>query len=87
MAKVAAELKYSAENDWISTDCSGPSVVSGFAFDYVSLCYLDYVDLLDGGSPVTEAETCGAFVTTNLCCQQYSLLMAQDKEVITVTHC
>ena len=59
MAKVAAELKYSAEHEWIAADGSGPSVVGVSAVAAEALGDIVYVDLPEVGSTVTAGETCG----------------------------
>lgn len=72
MAKVAAELKYSVEHEWIAADGSGPSVVGVSAVAAEALGDIVYVDLPEVGSTVTAGETCGEIESTKSVSDLYS---------------
>src|SRR6476620_9623771 len=72
MAKVAAELKYSAEHEWIAADGDGPSVVGVSAVAAEALGDIVYVDLPKVGSTVTAGETCGEIEATKSVSDLYS---------------
>jgi glycine cleavage system H protein len=56
MAKVVAELKYSAEHEWIAVDGSGPTGVGISAVAAEALGDIVYVDLPEVGSTVTVSD-------------------------------
>ena len=64
MSKVAAELKYSVEHEWIAQDGSGPTTVGVSAVAADALGDIVYVDLPEVGSTVTAGETCGEIEST-----------------------
>ena len=81
MAKVAPELKYSAEHEWISTDGSGPSVVGVSAVAAEALGDIVYVDLPEVGSAVTAGETCGEVESTKSVSDLYSPVTGEVTEI------
>ena len=81
MAKVAAELKYSAEHEWIAVDGSGPSVVGVSAVAAEALGDIVYVDLPEVGSTVTAGETCGEIESTKSVSDLYSPVTGEVTEV------
>jgi glycine cleavage system H protein len=81
MAKVAAELKYSAEHEWIATDGSGPSVIGVSAVAAEALGDIVYVDLPEVGSTVTAGETCGEIESTKSVSDLYSPVTGEVTEV------
>ena len=64
MAKVVAELKYSAEHEWVAADGSGPANIGISAVAAEALGDIVYVDLPEVGSTVTAGETCGEVEST-----------------------
>ena len=80
MAKVAAELKYSPEHEWISTDGSGPSVVGVSAVAAEALGDIVYVDLPEVGSTVTAGETCGEIESTKSVSDLYAPVTGEVTE-------
>jgi glycine cleavage system H protein len=81
MAKVAAELKYSAEHEWISADGDGPSIVGVSAVAAEALGDIVYVDLPEVGSTVTAGETCGEIESTNSVSDLYSPVTGEITEI------
>ncbi|QDG68121.1 glycine cleavage system protein GcvH [Pseudarthrobacter sp. NIBRBAC000502772] len=81
MAKVAAELKYSAEHEWIALDGSGPSVVGVSAVAAEALGDIVYVDLPEVGSTVTAGETCGEIESTKSVSDLYSPVTGEVTEI------
>src|SRR5688500_15452849 len=72
MAKVVAELKYSAEHEWVAADGSGPTNVGISAVATEALGDIVYVDLPEVGSAVTAGETCGEVESTKSVSDLYS---------------
>jgi glycine cleavage system H protein len=72
MSKVVAELKYSAEHEWIATDGSGPSTIGVSAVATEALGDIVYVDLPEAGSTVTAGQTCGEIESTKSVSDLYS---------------
>ena len=71
MSKVAAELKYSAEHEWIAVDGSGPAGIGISAVAADALGDIVYVDLPEVGSIVTAGETCGEVESTKTVSELY----------------
>jgi glycine cleavage system H protein len=81
MAKVAAELKYSVEHEWVAADGSGPSVIGVSAVAADALGDIVYVDLPGVGSTVTAGETCGEIESTKSVSDLYSPVTGEVTEV------
>jgi glycine cleavage system H protein len=81
MAKVAAELKYSVEHEWISADGDGPSVIGVSAVAAEALGDIVYVDLPEVGSTVTAGETCGEIESTKSVSDLYSPVTGEVTEI------
>jgi glycine cleavage system H protein len=81
MAKVAAELKYSAEHEWIGTDGEGPSLIGVSAVAAEALGDIVYVDLPEVGSTVTAGETCGEIESTKSVSDLYSPVTGEVTEI------
>ena len=64
MSKVVAELKYSAEHEWVAADGSGPVGIGISAVAADALGDIVYVDLPEVGTTVTAGETCGEVEST-----------------------
>ncbi|BCW73498.1 glycine cleavage system protein GcvH [Arthrobacter sp. NicSoilB8] len=64
MSKVVAELKYSAEHEWVAADGSGPVGIGISAVAADALGDIVYVDLPEVGTKVTAGETCGEVEST-----------------------
>lgn len=80
MSKVAAELKYSAEHEWVAADGSGPSVIGVSAVAADALGDIVYVDLPEVGSTVTAGETCGEIESTKSVSDLYSPVTGEVTE-------
>ena len=81
MSKVVAELKYSAEHEWIATDGSGPSTIGVSAVATEALGDIVYVDLPEAGSTVTAGQTCGEIESTKSVSDLYSPVSGTVTEV------
>ncbi|HSU71821.1 MAG TPA: glycine cleavage system protein GcvH [Micrococcaceae bacterium] len=81
MSKVVAELKYSAEHEWIATDGSGPSTIGVSAVATEALGDIVYVDLPEAGSTVTAGQTCGEIESTKSVSDLYSPVTGTVTEV------
>jgi glycine cleavage system H protein len=81
MAKVAAELKYSVEHEWVAADGSGPSVIGVSAVAADALGDIVYVDLPGVGSTVTAGETCGEIESTKSVSDLYSPVTGEVTEI------
>ncbi|MFI5086672.1 MAG: glycine cleavage system protein GcvH [Actinomycetales bacterium] len=64
MARVASELQYSAEHEWVARDGDGPSTIGISAVAAEALGDIVYIDLPDVGSTVTAGESCGEVEST-----------------------
>jgi glycine cleavage system H protein len=83
MSKVAAELKYSVEHEWIARDGSGPSTIGVSAVAADALGDIVYVDLPEVGSTVTAGETCGEIESTKSVSDLFSPVTGAVTEVNT----
>ncbi|ALV46140.1 glycine cleavage system protein H [Arthrobacter alpinus] len=83
MSKVAPELKYSAEHEWIAADGSGPSTIGVSAVAADALGDIVYVDLPEVGSTVTAGEACGEIESTKSVSDLYSPVTGTVTEVNT----
>jgi glycine cleavage system H protein len=72
MSKVVAELKYSAEHEWVAVDGAGPSTIGVSAVAADAMGDIVYVDLPQVGSTVTAGETCGEIESTKSVSDLYS---------------
>lgn len=81
MSKVVAELKYSAEHEWIATDGSGPSTIGVSAVATEALGDIVYVDLPEAGSTVTAGQTCGEIESTKSVSDLYSPVSGTVTEI------
>lgn len=81
MSKVVAELKYSAEHEWVATDGAGPSVIGVSAVAADALGDIVYVDLPEVGSTVTAGETCGEIESTKSVSDLYSPVTGEVTDV------
>jgi glycine cleavage system H protein len=81
MSKVAAELKYSAEHEWVASDGAGPEGVGISAVAADALGDIVYVDLPGVGSAVTAGETCGEVESTKSVSDLYSPVTGEVTEV------
>jgi glycine cleavage system H protein len=81
MAKVAAELKYSVEHEWVAADGAGPSVIGVSAVAADALGDIVYVDLPEVGSTVTAGETCGEIESTKSVSDLYSPVAGEVTEI------
>lgn len=72
MSKVAAELKYSAEHEWIARDGAGPATIGVSAVAADALGDIVYVDLPEAGATVTAGEVCGEIESTKSVSDLYS---------------
>ena len=83
MSKVAPELKYSAEHEWIAADGSGPTTIGVSAVAADALGDIVYVDLPEAGSTVTAGEACGEIESTKSVSDLYSPVTGVVTEVNT----
>jgi glycine cleavage system H protein len=85
MAKVAAELQYSDEHEWVARDTgnAGSNIVSigisAVATD--ALGDIVYVDLPEVGSTVSAGETCGEVESTKSVSDLYSPVTGEVTEI------
>jgi glycine cleavage system H protein len=83
MSKVVAELKYSAEHEWLASDGAGPSTVGVTAVATEALGDIVYVDLPEVGATVTAGEPCGEIESTKSVSDLYAPVTGQVTEVNT----
>ncbi|MCQ9165594.1 glycine cleavage system protein GcvH [Arthrobacter sp. STN4] len=83
MSKVAAELKYSAEHEWIASDGAGPTTVGVSAVAADALGDIVYVDLPEVGATITAGETCGEIESTKSVSDLYAPVTGEVTEVNT----
>jgi glycine cleavage system H protein len=81
MAQVVAELKYSAEHEWVAADGSGPANVGISAVAAEALGDIVYVDLPEVGSTVTAGETCGEVESTKSVSDLYAPVTGEVVEI------
>ena len=81
MSKVVAELKYSAEHEWVASDGAGPAGIGISAVATDALGDIVYVDLPDVGSTVTAGETCGEVESTKSVSDLYAPVTGEVTEV------
>ncbi|SDL89315.1 glycine cleavage system protein GcvH, partial [Arthrobacter sp. ok362] len=81
MSKVVAELKYSAEHEWVASDGAGPVGIGISAVAADALGDIVYVDLPEVGSRVTAGETCGEVESTKSVSDLYSPVTGEVTEI------
>ena len=81
MAKVVAELKYSAEHEWVAADGDGPVGIGISAVAAEALGDIVYVDLPEVGSIVTAGETCGEVESTKSVSDLYAPVTGEVVEI------
>ena len=81
MSKVVAELKYSAEHEWVASDGPGPAGIGISAVAADALGDIVYVDLPEVGSTVTAGETCGEVESTKSVSDLYAPVTGEVTEV------
>ena len=80
MSKVVAELKYSAEHEWVASDGAGPAGIGISAVAADALGDIVYVDLPEVGSTVTAGETCGEVESTKSVSDLYAPVTGEVTE-------
>ncbi|MHA7306219.1 glycine cleavage system protein GcvH [Arthrobacter sp. TMN-49] len=81
MSKVAPELKYSAEHEWIAVDGAGPTTIGVSAVAADALGDIVYVDLPEVGSTVTAGESCGEIESTKSVSDLYAPVTGEVTEI------
>ena len=81
MSKVVADLRYSAEHEWVAADGSGPAGIGISAVAADALGDIVYVDLPEVGSTVTAGETCGEVESTKSVSDLYAPVTGEVTEV------
>jgi glycine cleavage system H protein len=81
MSKVIAELKYSAEHEWVAADGSGAAGIGISAVAADALGDIVYVDLPELGATVTAGETCGEVESTKSVSDLYSPVTGEVTEI------
>ena len=81
MSKVVAELKYSAEHEWVASDGAGPAGIGISAVAADALGDIVYVDLPEVGATVTAGETCGEVESTKSVSDLYAPVTGEVTEV------
>src|SRR6476469_6658188 len=64
MSKVVAELKYSAEHEWVAREAGNVVSIGISAVATDALGDIVYIDLPEVGATVTAGETCGEVEST-----------------------
>jgi glycine cleavage system H protein len=81
MAKVAPELQYSDEHEWVSRDAGNLMSIGISAVATDALGDIVYVDLPEVGSSVTAGETCGEVESTKSVSDLYSPVSGEVTEI------
>ena len=81
MSKVIAELKYSAEHEWVAADGSGAAGIGISAVAADALGDIVYVDLPELGATVTAGETCGEVESTKSVSDLYAPVTGEVTEI------
>ena len=81
MAKVAPELQYSDEHEWVAREAGTVVSVGISAVATDALGDIVYVDLPEVGSAVTAGETCGEVESTKSVSDLYSPVTGEVTEV------
>jgi glycine cleavage system H protein len=83
MAKVAAELQYSDEHEWVAREDGNLVSIGISAVATDALGDIVYVDLPEVGSAVTAGETCGEVESTKSVSDLYSPVTGEVVEINT----
>jgi len=83
MSKVAPELQYSAEHEWVARDGSGPVTIGISAVAADALGDIVYVQLPELGDTVTAGETCGEVESTKSVSDLYAPVSGEVTEINT----
>lgn len=83
MSKVAAELQYSVEHEWIARDGAGPATIGVSAVATDALGDIVYVDLPEVGATITAGEPCGEIESTKSVSDLFSPVTGEVTEVNT----
>jgi glycine cleavage system H protein len=81
MAKVAAELQYSDEHEWVSREDGNVVSIGISAVATDALGDIVYVDLPEVGSAVTAGETCGEVESTKSVSDLYAPVTGEVTEI------
>jgi len=81
MSKVVAELRYSAEHEWVAPYGSDPAGIGISAVAADALGDIVYVDLPEVGSTVTAGETCGEVESTKSVSELYAPVTGEVTEI------
>ena len=81
MAKVAAELQYSEEHEWVSREDGNVVSIGISAVATDALGDIVYVDLPEVGSTVTAGQTCGEVESTKSVSDLYSPVTGEVTEI------
>ena len=81
MSKVVAELRYSAEHEWVASDGAGPVGIGISAVAADALGDIVYVDLPEVGSAVTAGEACGEVESTKSVSDLYAPVTGEVTEI------
>lgn len=81
MSKVAPELQYSAEHEWVARDGAGPVTIGISAVAADALGDIVYVQLPELGSIVTAGETCGEVESTKSVSDLYAPVSGEVTEL------
>lgn len=83
MSKIAAELQYSVEHEWIARDGAGPATIGVSAVATDALGDIVYVDLPEVGATITAGEPCGEIESTKSVSDLFSPVTGEVTEVNT----
>ena len=81
MAKVAADLQYSEEHEWLAREDGNVVSIGISAVATDALGDIVYVDLPEVGSTVTAGETCGEVESTKSVSDLYSPVTGEVTEI------
>ena len=81
MAKVAAELQYSDEHEWVAREAGNLVSIGISAVATDALGDIVYVDLPEVGSTVTAGETCGEVESTKSVSDLYAPVTGEVVEI------
>jgi glycine cleavage system H protein len=83
MAKVAADLQYSDEHEWVAREGGNLVSIGISAVATEALGDIVYVDLPEAGAAVTAGETCGEVESTKSVSDLYSPVTGEVVEINT----
>ena len=81
MAKVAPELQYSDEHEWVAREAGNVVSIGISAVATDALGDIVYVDLPEVGSAVTAGETCGEVESTKSVSDLYAPVTGEVTEI------